>query len=74
MKLLDPNCKVEEFLGKTLDPPVFESIRNAIIILQEIGAFSSDEKLTKLGEKIGSLPVHPSICRMLFFCYIDELP
>ncbi|XP_014504871.1 DExH-box ATP-dependent RNA helicase DExH6 [Vigna radiata var. radiata] len=70
VKLLDPNCKVEEFLGKTLDPPVFESIRNAIIILQEIGAFSSDEKLTKLGEKIGSLPVHPSICRMLFFAIL----
>ncbi|XP_047180818.1 DExH-box ATP-dependent RNA helicase DExH6-like [Vigna umbellata] len=70
VKLLDPNCKVEEFLGKTLDPPVFESIRNAIIILQEIGAFSSDEKLTKLGEKLGSLPVHPSICRMLFFAIL----
>ncbi|KAL9315983.1 hypothetical protein ACSQ67_016984 [Phaseolus vulgaris] len=70
VKLLDPNCKVEEFLGKTLDPPVFESIRNAIIILQEIGAFSNDEKLTKLGEKLGSLPVHPSICRMLFFAIL----
>ncbi|CAJ1971301.1 unnamed protein product [Sphenostylis stenocarpa] len=70
VKLLDPNCKVEEFLSKTLDPPVFESIRNAITVLQEIGAFSNDEKLTQLGEKLGSLPVHPSICRMLFFAIL----
>ncbi|XP_020234022.1 DExH-box ATP-dependent RNA helicase DExH6 [Cajanus cajan] len=70
VKLLDPSCKVEEFLGKTLDPPVFESIRNAILVLQDIGALSNDEKLTQLGEKLGSLPVHPLICRMLFFAIL----
>ncbi|XP_027331220.1 DExH-box ATP-dependent RNA helicase DExH6 isoform X4 [Abrus precatorius] len=70
VKLLDPSCKIEEFLGKTLDPPVFESIRNAIVVLQDIGALSTDEKLTQLGEKFGSLPVHPLICRMLFFAIL----
>ncbi|KAK7320435.1 hypothetical protein VNO77_29902 [Canavalia gladiata] len=70
VKLLDPSCKIEEFLGKTLDPPVFESIRNAIIVLQDIGALSNDEKLTQLGEKLGSLPVHPLICRMLFLAIL----
>ncbi|KHN38352.1 Putative ATP-dependent RNA helicase YTHDC2 [Glycine soja] len=70
VKLLDPSCKVEEFLRKTLDPPVFESICNAILVLQDIGAFSNDEKLTHLGEKLGSLPVHPLICRMLFFAIL----
>ncbi|KAL5125751.1 DExH-box ATP-dependent RNA helicase DExH6 [Glycine soja] len=70
VKLLDPSCKVEEFLRKTLDPPVFESISNAILVLQDIGAFSNDEKLTHLGEKLGSLPVHPLICRMLFFAIL----
>ncbi|KAL2316839.1 hypothetical protein Fmac_030715 [Flemingia macrophylla] len=70
VKLLDPSCKVEEFLGKTLDPPVFESIRNAVLVLQDIGALSNDEKLTQLGEKLGSLPVHPLICRMLFFAIL----
>lgn len=68
--MLDPSCKVEEFLRKTLDPPVFESISNAILVLQDIGAFSNDEKLTHLGEKLGSLPVHPLICRMLFFAIL----
>ncbi|XP_061342790.1 DExH-box ATP-dependent RNA helicase DExH6-like [Gastrolobium bilobum] len=70
VKLLDPSSKIEEFIGKTLDPPVFESIRNAIIVLQDIGALSLDEKLTQLGEKLGCLPVHPLISRMLFFAIL----
>ncbi|XP_042513629.1 DExH-box ATP-dependent RNA helicase DExH6-like [Macadamia integrifolia] len=67
VKLIDPNCRIVDFLDKTLDPPVLESIRNAIVVLQDIGALSQDEGLTELGEKLGSLPVHPSISRMLFF-------
>ncbi|KAK7300204.1 hypothetical protein RJT34_11041 [Clitoria ternatea] len=70
VKLLNPSCKIDEFLGKTLDPPVFESIRNGIIVLQDIGALSKDEQLTQLGEKLGSLPVHPSVSRMLFFAIL----
>ncbi|KAE9596328.1 hypothetical protein Lal_00048828 [Lupinus albus] len=70
VKLLDPSCKIEEFLRKTLDPPVFESIRNAIIVLQDIGALTVDEKLTQLGEKLGLLPVHPSTSKMLFFAIL----
>ncbi|XP_010242093.1 PREDICTED: DExH-box ATP-dependent RNA helicase DExH6-like isoform X2 [Nelumbo nucifera] len=67
VKLLDPNCKIVDFLQKTLDPPVSESIRNAIIVLQDIGALSQNEDLTELGEKLGLLPVHPSTSKMLFF-------
>ncbi|KAA8524176.1 hypothetical protein F0562_010392 [Nyssa sinensis] len=70
VKLLDPNCKIEDFLQKTLDPPVFETIRNAIIVLQDIGALSLDEKLTELGEKLGSLPVHPLTSKMLFLAIL----
>lgn len=70
MKLLDPNCRIEVFLQKTLDPPVFDTIRNAILLLQEIGALSLDEKLTELGEKLGSLPVHPVTSKMLIFAIL----
>ena len=70
MKLLDSDCKIEDFLQKTLDPPVFETIRNAIIVLQDIGALSLEEKLTELGEKLGSLPVHPVTSKMLFFAIL----
>ncbi|XP_062105694.1 DExH-box ATP-dependent RNA helicase DExH6-like isoform X2 [Humulus lupulus] len=70
VKLLDSDCKIDDFLQKTLDPPVFETIRNAIIILQDIGALSPEEKLTELGAKLGSLPVHPVTCKMLFFAVL----
>ncbi|GAV60000.1 DEAD domain-containing protein/Helicase_C domain-containing protein/R3H domain-containing protein/HA2 domain-containing protein/OB_NTP_bind domain-containing protein/Ank_2 domain-containing protein [Cephalotus follicularis] len=70
VKLLDPKCKIEDFLHKTLDPPVSEAIRNAIIVLQDIGALSVDEQLTELGEKLGCLPVHPSTSKMLFFAIL----
>ncbi|XVF14443.1 hypothetical protein REPUB_Repub09cG0060600 [Reevesia pubescens] len=70
VKLLDPNCKVEDFLQKTLDPPVSETVRNAVSVLQDIGAFSHDEELTELGEKLGYLPVHPLTSKMLFFAIL----
>lgn len=70
MKLLDPNCKIEDFLQKTLDPPVSVTIRNAIVVLQDIGALSLDEKLTQLGEKLGRLPVHPLTSKMIFFAIL----
>ncbi|XP_038906441.1 DExH-box ATP-dependent RNA helicase DExH6 isoform X2 [Benincasa hispida] len=70
VKLLDPNCRIEDFLQKTLDPPVFDTIRNAILVLQDIGALSLDEKLTELGEKLGSLPVHPVTSKMLIFAIL----
>ncbi|XP_076906180.1 DExH-box ATP-dependent RNA helicase DExH6-like [Bidens hawaiensis] len=67
VKLLDPSCKIEDFLKKTLDPPVSESIQNAITVLQDIGALSPDEELTELGEKLGVIPVHPLTSKMLLF-------
>ncbi|KAL5976174.1 hypothetical protein ACLOJK_020504 [Asimina triloba] len=68
--MLNPHCKIVDFVQKTLDPPVFETIRNAVIVLQDIGALTGDEMLTELGEKMGSLPVHPSTSKMLFFAIL----
>ncbi|KAK1397213.1 RNA helicase [Heracleum sosnowskyi] len=67
VKILDPVCKIVDFLGKLLDPPVTKSISNAISVLEELGALSPDEELTELGNKLGLLPVHPVLSKMLFF-------
>ncbi|CAN0914016.1 DExH-box ATP-dependent RNA helicase DExH6 [Linum grandiflorum] len=67
VKLLDPNCKIESFLLKTMDPPYPESIANAIGALEELGALSPGEQLTELGKTLGRLPVHPLISKMLLF-------
>ncbi|GFP96380.1 probable ATP-dependent RNA helicase ythdc2 [Phtheirospermum japonicum] len=70
VKLIDPSCKIEDFLKKTLDPPVHETIHNAIVVLQDVGALTPDEKLTELGEKLGALPVHPLTSKMLFLAIL----
>ncbi|KAG2600990.1 hypothetical protein PVAP13_5KG562300 [Panicum virgatum] len=70
VKLLDSNCRIADFLKKTLDPPIPESVRNAITVLQDLGALTQDEQLTELGEKLGSLPVHPSTTKMLLFAIL----
>ncbi|CAN6465233.1 unnamed protein product [Victoria cruziana] len=70
VKLLDPRFKIVEFIQRTLDPPVFEAINNAVVVLQEIGALTEDENLTELGEKLGSLPVHPLTSKMLLFAVL----
>ncbi|XP_051226894.1 DExH-box ATP-dependent RNA helicase DExH6 [Lolium perenne] len=70
IKLLDPNCRIADFLKKTLDPPVSETVKNAITVLQDLGALTQDEQLTDLGEKLGSLPVHPSTSKMLLFAIL----
>ncbi|CAI9787125.1 unnamed protein product [Fraxinus pennsylvanica] len=70
VKLLDPSCMIEHFLQKTLDPPVHETIHNAITILQEIGALTLEEKLTELGKRVGSLPVHPLKSKMLLIAIL----
>ncbi|XP_042392741.1 DExH-box ATP-dependent RNA helicase DExH6-like [Zingiber officinale] len=70
VKLLDPSCRLADFLQKTLDPPVSETVRNAIIVLQDIGALTDDERLTDLGKQLGSLPVHPTTSKMLLFAIL----
>ncbi|KAL6845214.1 hypothetical protein ACP4OV_024709 [Aristida adscensionis] len=70
VKLLDSKCKIADFLKKTLDPPIPETVRNAITVLQDLGALTQDEQLTDLGEKLGSLPVHPSTTKMLLFAIL----
>lgn len=70
MKLIDPDCSIINFLEKTLDPPIRETIRNAVVILQDIGALTADENLTELGVKLGALPLHPVTSKMLFLAIL----
>lgn len=50
-----------------MDPPVDQSIANALTTLKDIGALTPQEELTELGQKFGQLPVHPRICKMIYF-------
>ena len=59
-----------DFLQKIMDPPVSAAISNGILVLQDIGALTPEENLTELGERLSSLPVHPSISKMLLFAIL----
>eukprot|EP00252_Welwitschia_mirabilis_P000323 TRINITY_DN10359_c0_g1_i1.p1 TRINITY_DN10359_c0_g1~~TRINITY_DN10359_c0_g1_i1.p1 ORF type:complete len:1207 (+),score=276.23 TRINITY_DN10359_c0_g1_i1:189-3809(+) len=70
VKLLNPHSDINDFLSKAVDPPADLAVRNAIILLQEIGALNHEEKLTELGKQLGSLPLHPSTSKMLLFAIL----
>lgn len=65
MKLYEPRGKIADFIMKALDPPLEIAVKNAVALLQDIGALTSDELLTDMGKQLGSLPVHPSTSRMI---------
>ena len=48
-----------------LDPPDERSIRDGVLLLQELGAFDRDGAITELGRRLARLPVDPRIGRMI---------
>ncbi len=48
-----------------LDPPDRRSIRDGVVLLQELGAFDQDGVLTDVGRRLAQLPVDPRIGRMI---------
>ena len=54
---------VEDF--PFLDPPDRRQVRDAITLLQELGAFGRESDLTPLGRRLAGLPVDPRMGRMV---------
>jgi ATP-dependent helicase HrpA len=48
-----------------LDPPDRRSIRDGVQLLQELGAFDHDGRITPLGRRLAQLPVDPRLARMI---------
>ncbi|HTI77168.1 MAG TPA: ATP-dependent RNA helicase HrpA, partial [Mycobacterium sp.] len=48
-----------------LDPPDKRSIRDGVLLLQELGAFDRDGAITEVGRRLARLPVDPRIGRMI---------
>ncbi|CAB1452431.1 unnamed protein product [Pleuronectes platessa] len=58
----------EDFLSRALDPPLPQSVSNAVNLLRKIGAcHPSDHLLTALGHHLASLPVNVKIGKMLIY-------
>ena len=48
-----------------LDPPDARSVRDGVVLLQELGAFDREGGLTDLGGRLARLPVDPRLGRMI---------
>jgi ATP-dependent helicase HrpA len=48
-----------------LDPPDRRSVRDGVLLLQELGAFDRQGEITALGRRLAQLPVDPRIGRMI---------
>ena len=48
-----------------LDPPERRSIRDGVLLLQELGAFDGDGAITDTGRRLARLPLDPRIGRMI---------
>ncbi|KAJ7341234.1 hypothetical protein JRQ81_005102 [Phrynocephalus forsythii] len=53
--------------SKLVEPPASESLRASKVRLQDIGAITSDEKLTPLGYHLASLPVDVRTGKLMLF-------
>jgi len=48
-----------------LDPPDRRSVRDGVVLLQELGAFDDKNEITALGRRLAQLPLDPRIGRMI---------
>ncbi len=48
-----------------LDPPERRSIRDGVVLLQELGAFDTNGVITEIGRRLAQLPVDPRLGRMI---------
>ncbi len=48
-----------------LDPPDGRSVRDGVQLLQELGAFDQQGKITDVGRQLARLPVDPRLARMI---------
>ena len=56
---------IREFLAEAIEPPSPKAVNTSVMNLQGMDALTDDEKITSLGRLLASLPVHPSLGKMI---------
>ncbi|KAL8784875.1 MAG: hypothetical protein Q9213_003688 [Squamulea squamosa] len=59
------NYPIRQFLAEALEPPSPKNVDASIMNLQALGALTDEEQITPLGRLLASLPVHPSLGKMI---------
>ncbi|KAL9611640.1 MAG: hypothetical protein Q9167_003707 [Letrouitia subvulpina] len=65
VKARQPDCTIHEFLADLIEPPDPKRIQASIENLIALGALTTEEELTSLGQLLASMPVHPSLGKMI---------
>ena len=56
---------IREFLAAAIEPPSPKAVDTSVMNLQALDALTEDERITPLGRLLASLPVHPSLGKMI---------
>ena len=56
---------IREFLAEAIEPPSPKSVDASVINLEALDALTDDEQITPLGCLLASLPVHPTLGKMI---------
>ena len=56
---------IRDFLADAVEPPGPSSVDKSVINLQTLDALTDDEDITPLGRLLASLPVHPTLGKMI---------
>ncbi|KAL8994596.1 MAG: hypothetical protein Q9169_005475 [Polycauliona sp. 2 TL-2023] len=65
VKALASNYPIRQFLAEALEPPSAKNVDASIMNLQALDALTDEEQITPLGRLLASLPVHPSLGKMI---------
>jgi len=56
---------IREFLAEAIEPPPAKAVDGSVIDLQALDAITDDEAITPLGRLLSTLPVHPTLGKMI---------
>lgn len=56
---------IREFLAEAIEPPSAKAVDGSVIDLQALDAITDDEGITPLGRLLSTLPVHPTLGKMI---------
>ena len=56
---------IRDFLAEAVEPPAPSSVDKSVINLQALDALTDNEDITPLGRLLASLPVHPTLGKMI---------
>lgn len=56
---------IRDFLAEAIEPPSPKAVNASVLNLQALNALTSDEEITSLGRLLASLPVYPSLGKMI---------